>query len=51
MLSKLFARGVASRSLVNHFIIAPKMLVQAPKRTFRSDFVNPYIQSPIDLSE
>ena len=47
MLSKLFTR-VASRK----FIAAPKnLLVQSQVRMFRSDFVNPYLKSPIDLTE
>ena len=46
MLSKLFARTIASKSQ----ILAP-VFVQAPVRHFRSDYVNPYIHSPIKLSE
>jgi hypothetical protein len=48
MLSKLFAR-VAARKFV---AAAPRTaLVQAQVRLFRTDFVNPYLKSPIDLSE
>jgi hypothetical protein len=50
MLSKLFARAATRRLLVapnTTFILAQ----QIPVRHFRSDFVNPYKKSPIDLTE
>ena len=48
MLSKLFARAASRR-----FLAAPQqvLLVRSQVRTFRSDFVNPYLKSPIDLTE
>ena len=44
MLSKLFMRGVVTRRL-------PCVFQATQVRTFRSDFVNPYKQSPINLTE
>jgi hypothetical protein len=48
MLSKLFARAATRR-----FLAVPHqaLLVQAQMRAFRSDFVNPYLKAPIDLTE
>ena len=46
MLSKMFARGlVASKSRV------PVVMCSTQVRLFRTDFLNPYIHSPINLTE
>ena len=48
MLSKVFARGLVFSS---QRTVAPKALVSAQTRLFRSDFVNPYLHNPIKLTE
>jgi hypothetical protein len=49
MLSKMFMRGAVhlKSSNVSH----QYKLLQTPLRHFRSDFVNPYKASPVELSE
>ena len=46
MLSKLFARGLTSRAM-----IVSRPMMQIPIREFRSDFVNPYIESAVKVTD
>ena len=50
MLSKLIARSVLNRGITHSQVIAP-MLVRTQVRSFRGDFVNPYLHNPIELTE
>ena len=47
----MFARGIAYKSLQSGRQAAMLKIVQAPVRTFRNDFINPYMSNPIKLSE